>query len=385
MDKPKVNVRAWKPLDKRNKETITWNMEKELTIPSVKPTLSKKEPTESLLLPIELLNQNTKNEKQSEKKSEKKDENILEKEHSKPKYDIEIDEQLENRQMYNDQLLPRNSSKRKRNSSHSNLLWLKTFAAGVSAIATGLLFGWIVLQYFVYPMMNGDAAPTTPPINEISVVNNPEQNQGAIALVPEQFMYMIQAGVFSDQTGAQNVINTLVNKGKVGVVTNSAPYRVFMGIAIRKENADKLKEILTESGMEAYVKEYVIPAFNGNMSKQTAESFTKWINTGEQLVILLTDQSVKMLTNLNEKVEDATIIKSHQEFINEGQVLTGLLTQHNQLNEQNIVQKMTEQMNYAITALNAYKKNPNPQYAWKIQEALMNYKMNYQSIFPKVS
>lgn len=72
MDKPKVNVRAWKPLDKRNKETITWNMEKELTIPSVKPTLSKKEPTESLLLPIELLNQNTKNEKQSEKKSEKK-------------------------------------------------------------------------------------------------------------------------------------------------------------------------------------------------------------------------------------------------------------------------------------------------------------------------
>ncbi|WP_181482145.1 hypothetical protein [Tepidibacillus sp. HK-1] len=69
----------------------------------------------------------------------------------------------------------------------------------------------------------------------------------------------------------------------------------------------------------------------------------------------------------------------------EGQVLTGLLTQDNQLNEQNIVQKMTEQMNYAITALNAYKKNPNPQYAWKIQEALMNYKMNYQSIFPKVS
>lgn len=355
MDKPKINIKAWEPIEKRKKKNQT--------------QLSTQNESRSIL------EENISNYQSQNLENDTS--NYI----PETRYNLETDERIEKETIYRNRFpsYTLSSPKKKYNKKSFGFPFspqlLKTIAAGLGAIITGIVFGYIILNFFIQPTSIEETIPISPSTtnsqNEASINNN--------QIIPLQVVYMLQAGVFSEYNGAQTTLTQLQNLGRAAVISGSGPYHVFVGMSTSKESAMRLKDILSAQDMDLYVKEYVIPEKKVKISNNL-DTFSNFIFTGEQLVQILSDQTINVLENPQYSIEYNQIQVLHQQFLLDVQALKNSIKENYIFVEQEKVKKMEEQMNYAITAMNQYMKSPNSQYLWNIQELLINFKLTYDSL-----
>ncbi len=271
---------------------------------------------------------------------------------------------------------------RRRNKIKINTQIIKTIGTGVGAIATGMIFGYIILSFL---FGTGNEEPLTVNRSNNTEFINPENNNilpiGQV--ISEQTIYLIQAGVFSNYSGAEAIVSQQKSLGKSAVVKQEESYYVFFGISDSKEQANLLKDLLVLDGKDLYVKEYILSERSFNMEESTFLIFSNFINTGQEIVEELSEASIQALVNPQYKIDYDQIQITHQTLLLDIQSLKTSLEAEDLLVEQELVKNMSDQINYAVAALNAYKKNPNTQYLWNIQELLIKYELYYEGYVKK--
>jgi len=406
MDKPKVNIKAWQPLEKRKKnryantqaESLSQKVveldeikkskqqQMEMRPPLVDSVFTEHVKEDSIYIKPEKVEKNEpkynieiETDSKDSKKKSKKQSKMISWFVSSDQQEPPINNKHSNYDKYTIPTPPRNKAK-KRISMKINRHLVKTLGAGIGAIATGMLFGYVMLHFVVQPMMNQETTLTPPPADSSSMIGGDGQLMTTGDVIPQQVVYLVQAGVFSDLTGAQATLTNLAKSGKAGAISGNGPFHVFVGMGTDKESAEKLKTVLSSQIPELYVKEYTIPEYRGQMDEETFAAFATWLNSSEPFIQALTDQSVNSIENKEVVLNYEQLQKLHQQFLIQSKTLNDGLEQTGLVNEQKVVQVMIDQVNYAMQAVSAYKKNPNVQYLWKIQEAMMNYKIGYESL-----
>jgi len=360
MDKPKINMRAWEPIEKRKGQANKPSISDKNKNTAKQPIIFKEFRSDPIGVYLDEL-------------ENKKNDSLREKIHANslnnPRYDIYIEE----------------TRKKSRYKSNNNFLiklnpqLLKFILASVGAIGMGLIFGLIILNLADQPLEQ-QTSTTNQQINvdNNNLGNGVIDNQQSIAV--DQTIYLLQAGVFSEQSGAQTILQGQKNSGKTAVISGSGPYYVFVGMATTKTEADALKGLLIQDGSDIFVKQYTIPASQPNLSSSAQETFANWAQEGEKLVEVLSTGSVNLLTGAVKTLDNSTVQKLHQQFLLFNQELKNKLNTEGKANFLAQTQLMAEQLNYAVTALSEFQKNPNKQYLWLIQEQLIAYKLNYAGL-----
>ncbi|WP_339059928.1 hypothetical protein [Tepidibacillus marianensis] len=258
-----------------------------------------------------------------------------------------------------------------RNSLNSQLG--KTIGVGIGAIATGILFGFILLHFFITPMMIGnDSIQTNTNLTEPGGTNG--------VVIPQKVVYFLQSGVFTDKTGAKTAVADLKKVGKAAVVKEGSPNHVFVGMAIDKTQGQTLVDVLKAGGQTTYLKPYTLKEYQSNMSTGTFQNFYSWTNTGDQMVQWLSSNSIALIKDSKATVKDQDIQKLHQQFLNEAQGVQNQLAKEGKTKEQQTVKLMADHMTYAITAFNEYRKTASEQYLWNVQNSLMDYELIYETL-----
>lgn len=378
MDKPKVNLKAWEPIEKRKNKGGTRNggqsdkrkdLDKGFELSKrIDSLLQKKRDNQDEDREIVVTNWNS-----EEKYIYNSYDNSNQREPIYPNktsknYNIEIESRPH-----------RNYKRKKRRNIKLGISpqLVRMVTASIGAIGMGMIFGYLLLHYFVQPIFTQNHLATdqgkSPVIQNGAVPANSE-------VVPEQIFYLLQAGVFSEQTGAQKVLLEQKNIGEAAVVNGTGPYHVYIGFSTSKEKGLKMREKLKSEGKDLYLKEYTIQEYRGNMSSETFRLFSEWATTGNNLSKELSNEAIDGILALNNGIDYDSIQKLHQQFLIETQNIKAALGKENLVSEQNLVQGMTDQINYAIAAINAYKKNANNQYLWTIQESIIQYKFKYEEL-----
>jgi len=134
-----------------------------------------------------------------------------------------------------------------------------------------------------------------------------------IKLNPVAF-YFVQAGVFSDRTGAEEGAAALTAAGYRSYIGRQAPYRVFVGVFGDRDSAVKFQGQLKEQGFGGFIQTVVLNNREITVSagsRQTAkdlqlllEDYTGWFqdNAGLWRPVSMTDGDQKVFMTQIEKV-----------------------------------------------------------------------------------
>lgn len=163
-------------------------------------------------------------------------------------------------------------------SRNDNPTWTRVFLSVTAAIATGALFGYMVLTLFtgepMFPGMQtnegiettvqaqGSGAPALPAVtpepNAVDEEVGTKSATGATgsnaaeAEIPAEEAYVLQYGVFRNVNSAQLAVAQLKDAGLPAAIDDSDGYRVYAGIAATKTEAERLAAQMPN--IEVYIK-----------------------------------------------------------------------------------------------------------------------------------
>ncbi|MFS0727358.1 SPOR domain-containing protein [Paenibacillus sp. 1P07SE] len=258
--------------------------------------------------------------------------------------------------------------------------WLKVFAAVAGAIATGALFGYMVLSLFSgtpdLPGAEGEVPTAGTQQEQIqqqetdpAVLPASGESELAAAHVPSGTYYLLQYGVFSNEEGMAAALAELRQKGLAGAASATDGYRVFAGMGTSRNSAVLLSEQL--GGSEVYLKEMLVPEvsrlpFAGEVRE--AELFFE--QTGD-LIRLLNDLTLTLLRQEQPQrlqARDAEVWRAaHQQWTATAAAVSDGWDASARDTAEGIVTKLQT----AAVSLDEYDKNPSRAHLWTAQSAMM--------------
>lgn len=401
MDKPVINLRAWEPLEKRKKKAEarqklkSEQMDKKNIVrnedidgKSLNSSYNSQDKyAKNRMDELRIESKKTApnyyeykfNSDQIEQPTYKADKSINKTE--KSKYNIEIIEKINKKYKKNKNrhsFFSFNRSNGSNGSNRSNLV--KFIIAGIGAIFTGIVFGYILLHYFVQPIFTEEPGNINSQNGSSISLNNTNQSTTSQMFYPAETIYLIQAGAFTEVAGAETIVAEQKQLGRAAVVSGTGPYYVYIGMGSTKGEAVQIKNMLDQEN-ELYVKEYILPEYNlSTGTEQDFDSIYNFLSAGDKLTELLSQGTSLALANANYSFNYDEIEKAHQELLLELQNVKQKPNNENYIKQQEIIENLNTDLYYAVTALNAYKKNPNIQYLWSIQELLIKYKLKYEEL-----
>ncbi|MFD2612563.1 SPOR domain-containing protein [Paenibacillus gansuensis] len=274
----------------------------------------------------------------------------------------------------------------------------KIFGSVTAAIATGALFGYVVLSLFSpgssgnllnpMDMFGGSAATNTqnsgnsggnlPGGTEVSGNEGGTPSEAAAgtaeAAWPSRTYYVLQNGVFSSQEGAETAKETITGKGFPVAWEAGDKYTVFTGLADTQEQAKLLSGLLQQQQLEVYVKPFVLPAvsrilWSGEKSDapgQYAEQSGKLVRQLAQWTQAhLQDEQATQIT----EAEWNALTASHQQWMKLSASASAGLPEAGR----KLMAQMNTAMSNAVLSMEEYKKQPSGSYLWQAQNALLQF------------
>lgn len=281
--------------------------------------------------------------------------------------------------------------------------WFNVFLSVAGALATGALFGYLLLSLFtgatIWPggssdqldsqQATGNAITDVPagtnsnsnkteedvntlPANETSDKPSNTANIPMISLTGlDQSYYFLQFGVFSNTEGRDAALGQLADQGlAAAAMTTADDYRVYAGMAGDRDKAALIKAQLP--GLDLYVKEMTIAApeqipFSGDAA--TAQAFFEKTSSFVQMLDELASAQLEQpsLSSLSESAADAWQ-KEHQEWTESAaKMRTGTTDTSGKAFLDNIILSI----NSAAKSLLEYDKKPSRAHLWSTQSAVM--------------
>ncbi|GGK15940.1 hypothetical protein GCM10010965_06210 [Caldalkalibacillus thermarum] len=262
-----------------------------------------------------------------------------------------------------------------------------------SAIALGVIMGMMVLALFAE--QGAEQAPASATDSQMSAVHSQDSTgaNGALMLpaghvqdgrlyLPSRTYYVVQAGAFSEQQAAEKVREQLERQGLAGLVSpGEAPYRIYMGLAVAKDDAERLGIYVKQEGIEVYVRTHETREIEADIShlEEDLSVLPAYLARGDQLLGDLARTSLVLLEQRRAKLTEEEwkdLQEQHRLFLKEGQaLLAGLNGEMARAGEQ-----LLRELSAAITALEAYRKQSHPSYLWQVQQASLNYLAAYEHL-----
>ncbi|XEC93185.1 SPOR domain-containing protein [Paenibacillus tarimensis] len=266
--------------------------------------------------------------------------------------------------------------------------WLKVFASVTGAIATGALFGYMVLSLFagesVWPGSGntGNSLPivadSQPAVNqsdpaasitdETGPVNTlPNEPEGAAVQVelPSITYYMLQIGVFSSKEGMESAALELKEQGFAAAAAAGGDFRVYAGIAADRTQAERLTEQLTVP--DVYVKAVTTPSASSVRFGGEGETLTAFFERTDQLIRLFNELTIRQLEQEKPGPIGTSWKDSHQQWTTAASAVQSGIEASGKAE----YEKLVRSINTAAVSLSEYEKNPSRAHLWTTQTALM--------------
>lgn len=307
-------------------------------------------------------------------------------------------------------------SRRKSRSAFLNSRPFTWLISTVSAIAIGLIFGFLVLAVFTQGQLNesyrsvvGETFQSAIPAPEATqetdaAASTATQNQAENAQtgsvtpmslqLPETRLFMAQVGAFTDKESAQIAIDSLVKKGYPHFLHEEAgTYYLFTATTSNRDDILGLASSFKGNGMDVYVKEVTLPGLQKMVELRNAASSTgsvdqtkigAFFEAGMQLSNIMTNWTGRFLsapsaTKLTAEDEQA-IKELHRKFLDASTAIQTAAPEGWQAH----LTGMINGLNQAVAAINQTKaavaegKQGNAQsHAWQVQTGTISYLEHY--------
>ncbi|MCD9022719.1 SPOR domain-containing protein [Cohnella silvisoli] len=277
--------------------------------------------------------------------------------------------------------------------------WSRVFLSVTAAVATGALFGYLVLSLFtgepLFPGKSGagpglpvqaspgkSATPSTNGTNAIpkgtGAAVSPESaatsetsgrtgGKDSIAQVRADVYYMLQYGVFQSKESMQTAVNQLQDKGLASATETSDGYRVYVGAAMTRDEAEALAAQM--SGIEVYVKP--LEGEPVTVSSETLpEGLAPFMNATAQLARTLTQLTGTALQDKQPRKMDtankASLQEVHQQWLNTVAAvdkLDGKTAEDGKI--------IVQALNSAVLSVTEFNRKPSRSHLWTAQSAVM--------------
>ncbi|MBD2870456.1 SPOR domain-containing protein [Paenibacillus arenilitoris] len=297
--------------------------------------------------------------------------------------------------------------------------WFNVFLSVAGALATGALFGYLLLSLFtgasIWPGGSG-SEPSAEPASENAISGDtpsgvpasPNTNKGGEEGPPaasggksgegadrqaetvslsglDQTYYMLQFGVFSNTEGRDAAIAQLTGKGlAAAALTGSGDYRVYAGMAGDRGKAEAVRAQLSE--LELYIKEVSVAApgelpYGGEEAE--AQSFfgqtAELVRTLDELALAQLEQP--SLSPVGEAAAKAWQ-EAHRKWTESAEAMRIGVTDET---GKGYLEKIVQSMNKAAESMTMYNKETSRAALWSVQSELMKAVLAQKEWFESIS
>lgn len=290
--------------------------------------------------------------------------------------------------------------------------WLNVFLSVAGALATGALFGYLLLSLFtgnaIWSSQDGnqgeipasgminsgnkDAAEPNKNVNAPALTENKgggdNKETSALAMVnltiQPQTYHMVQYGVFSNAEGQDAAVAELEAKGlaAAGLKTDK-DYRVYAGIAGERSQAIALSEQMID--MEVYVKQVDIEVPQRFPFSGDAAGAEKFFNSTSSLISILDDLTITQLEQPTLSPLGAAAAESwkteHQKWTQNVKAMENGVT--DEAGKAFLI-KLIQSVNSAAKSLAEYDKSPIQSHLWSVQSDLMDSVVTQKEWFDSI-
>jgi hypothetical protein len=284
--------------------------------------------------------------------------------------------------------------------------WFNVFLSVAGALATGALFGYLLLSLFtgtsIWPGGASDTTNSVPVTSNTSTVDTSadansnaatppakDSNSADIPLVNltgvNRTYYMLQFGVFSNTEGRDAALAQLAEKGlAAAAMTTNNDYRVYAGVAADKTKAQTIRAQLPE--LELYVKEVTLALpekipFIGDASAAQAffEQTSGLVQMLDELTLAQLEQPA--LSPLSKTAADAWQ-SEHQKWMESAVKMRNGTTD---AAGKTYLDKVILSINTAAKLMLEYDKKPSRAHLWSTQSETMKAVITQKEWFETIS
>lgn len=270
--------------------------------------------------------------------------------------------------------------------------WPKVFMTVAGALATGALFGYLLLAFFTgspsWPGTAGEGTETgTQGVSastggkeaahaQASTSAAQSEASGSVPAVavelPEQKYYLLQYGVFGSEEGRDAALAELASKGVAGAALSSAQdYRVYAGMAADKEEASLLKSQFGD-GIDLYVKTFSLSYPSQMPYAGTQETLQSFLTHTSDLVPMLLGLVNVQLEQASPSAFSDNASAAWQQAAGEW-ATSADAAKSGFADDASLAafEGLTGSVQSAIQSLAGFEQNPSRAYLWQAQSALM--------------
>lgn len=256
--------------------------------------------------------------------------------------------------------------------------WWKFALSIAGALGTGLLLGYAALN-FISGVNDGGSGSNLAAVQNANAGANGQQAAGGAALpsaagrrpvaVASQSYYLLQYGVFSTPSGAEQAQQELLAAGLAAGADPEGGNRVYAGVSPDREQAKLLSSGLKHQGIELYVREVKLPALEQAAFSGEGAAVDSYFAASTELLNELSSLSASLLSGAS-GLPDATAVSNlHMQWTEAVKALEpGLSAQG-----QSLCASLQKAMSQGIAALNEYNKNQAQGLLWEVQESMLSF------------
>jgi hypothetical protein len=272
-------------------------------------------------------------------------------------------------------------------------IWGTMLGSGIAAVITGGLFGSALLS------LAAETATPPPPISQSSFPNgaavpvsvpmtSAEHAQETTTLTAPQneapkmttggqppSLYVIQYGVFRQQSGARERIRQLHTQGVAAVMSATSPYRVYGAVIPDRNQAIAFGHMLRQADAEVLVKgwEWPLAAAVQRVAALPRSDIPDFITQNRHVMQWYSAQSSARLLSKEIPRTVETGVPSFVQARVPLQKTSTLLPQETVPRRNPVHAKMDDCFIRAFEAWDAYTKRPLRRYLWDIQQQMLRY------------
>ncbi|WP_124727086.1 SPOR domain-containing protein [Staphylospora marina] len=257
----------------------------------------------------------------------------------------------------------------------------------LGAVLLGMAMGFSVLNLFFADDVSTRSQqsidshlpqPSNPPENKAN-----EQETPAVTTVEEEWptlpAVLLQAGNFNDRERARKMVQQLRTKGLAAVMSETAPYRIFLGISPDRDQALKLSSIFQNQQVDVYLKEMELGG-KFRTDSETAGKLRAVLERGHGLYTRLGAASVSQIRQDGKAPSPSAFSESwlaeYRTFVTEYQGLAKALPAA----AKGPVEEMVRALDQAVQSGDEVRRHPSQALLWQTQEGLVRYVLAYEKL-----
>ncbi|MCA0755279.1 SPOR domain-containing protein [Paenibacillus sp. N4] len=317
-------------------------------------------------------------------------------------YISEMDEELPF-----DEARPRRGQYTRINRSPKGPSWFNVFLSVTGALATGALFGYLLLSLFTgaslwpeggaagqdpqpaatSPSVQPSAGDETGQSNGGSTAGNSGKEQQTTAALSglDQTYYMLQFGVFSNTAGRDAALAQLNGEGlAAAALTGENDYRVYAGMASDREKAQTVRTQLQD--LQLYIKEVSVAAPEAIPYNGKAEEAQTFFTQTKDLVRMLDELSLAQLEQASLSPLGQSAAESWKaEFAKWTKSADTLRIGITDKEGKAFSEPLIQSVQAAAKAMQDYDKKPARAQLWTVQTSLMEAVLTQKEWFETIS